>query len=415
MNIFAPGSVEAATELEILSSVGNHIISNQSNKPNIVVVQDCVLGTYIMTNYDKPIPKSEFFSILHSLSTEWSMSELEEKMDTYQKYTDCDDAFRYNGKVLFSMLLPHDFFYYSGNVCIKEGVLVEGVLTKKELGGSHYSFITLFFHEYSRERCIQFINDIQFIANAFLLFHGFSIGLQDCIISDEATDNISLSNNKLFADALLHEQSIQNPNIREAHVSRILGNARDRGMKIAKDELGTTNNFVSTVVSGSKGDYFNIAQIMSLLGQQNFQGRRIQPTLSNNRRTLPHYPMEWTDDTPTSLRYQSQGFIENSFIKGLHPTEFWFHSITGREGITDTAMKTATSGYIQRRMIKVAEDVQVKYDGTVRNAANSIIQFHYGLNGLEPTKCLIKKNEMVVCDIERMAQRLNHNFEKKSQ
>lgn len=410
MNTFCPGSVEAATELEILSSVGNHIISNQSNKPNIVMVQDCVLGIYLMTNYNKPIPKSDFLNILESLSSSWSMSQLESKISIYQEYTNSSEY--YCGKVLFSMLLPDDFFFSTSNVKIHKGVLVEGVFTKKELGGGHYCMITLLYNEYSEQRCIQFINDTQFLANAFLLYHGFSIGLRDCIISTEATENIKLSNNKLFEDALLHEQSITNPNIREAHISQILGNARDRGMKIAKDELGTHNNtFVSTVVSGSKGDYFNIAQIMSLLGQQNFQGRRIQPTLNNGKRTLPHYPLEWDDDTPTNIRYQSQGFIENSFIKGLHPAEFWFHSITGREGITDTAMKTATSGYIQRRMIKVAEDVQVKYDGTVRNAVNSIIQFNYGLDGLEPTKCLIKKDEMIICDIERLAEKLNHQFE----
>ena len=39
--------------------------------------------------------------------------------------------------------------------------------------------------------------------------------------------------------------------------------------------------------------------------------------------------------------YESKGFIKNSFIRGLNPKEFWFHAITGREGITDTAMKTA--------------------------------------------------------------------------
>jgi DNA-directed RNA polymerase II subunit RPB1 len=409
MNIFSPGSVETATELEVLSSVENHIISSQSNKANIVVVQDCVLGAYLMTSFDMNIPREDFFLILNSMSGKWDMRTLQQKQNILKKHSKTNQE--YSGKILFSMLLPNDFHFKTSSVHIEYGVLLEGVMTKKELGGGHYSMITLLFNEYPPDISIQFINDIQFMCNSFLLFHGFSIGLKDCIISKNAIENIQLSNTKLFEEAYLYEKSIISPSIRELHISRILGNARDRGMKIAKDELGTKNKFVSTVVSGSKGDYFNIAQIMSLLGQQNFQGRRIQPSLNNNTRTLPHYPFEWDESTPTNIRYQSQGFIENSFIRGLHPTEFWFHCITGREGITDTAMKTATSGYIQRRMVKVAEDVQVKYDGTVRNAVNSIIQFHYGENGLEPTKCIIKDNKMMVCDVERLVNKLNKELE----
>ena len=53
--------------------------------------------------------------------------------------------------------------------------------------------------------------------------------------------------------------------------------------------------------------------------------------------------------------------------------------MTGREGITDTGMKTATTGYIQRRMVKVAEDFCVKYDGSVRNTYGNIVQMQYVL------------------------------------
>ena len=60
-------------------------------------------------------------------------------------------------------------------------------------------------------------------------------------------------------------------------------------MKLAKDALADDNNFISTVTSGSKGDYFNIAQIAGLLGQQNFSGGRIKPALNKGRRSIPHY------------------------------------------------------------------------------------------------------------------------------
>ena len=56
--------------------------------------------------------------------------------------------------------------------------------------------------------------------------------------------------------------------------------------------------------------------------------------------------------------------------------------MAGREGLIDTAVKTAETGYIQRRLIKALEDVMVKYDGTVRTSKEQVIQFLYGEDGL---------------------------------
>ena len=112
------------------------------------------------------------------------------------------------------------------------------------------------------------------------------------------------------------------------------------------------------------------------------------------------------------MDFESKGFIKNSFIHGLNPREFWFHAITGREGVTDTAMKTAQSGYIQRRMVKLGEDVQVKNDGTVRDASNNIIQFQYGNNNLDPTKTVMVNGKQQFCNISRMVDRLNLQHEK---
>ena len=56
----------------------------------------------------------------------------------------------------------------------------------------------------------------------------------------------------------------------------------------------------------------------------------------------------------------------------------------GREGLVDTAVRTSRSGYMQRRLINALEDLKLKQDGTVRNTADSIIQFQYGEDGVDP-------------------------------
>jgi hypothetical protein len=172
--------------------------------------------------------------------------------------------------------------------------------------------------------------------------------------------------------------------------------------------MSSNNNLLSTVLSGSKGDFFNIAQLTGLLGQQNLLGKRVQPTLNNGKRTLPHYPFGKLDK---EVEYESRGFVRHSFIEGLNPQEFFFHAMSGREGICDTAMGTAKSGYIQRRIIKVCEDIQVTYDGSVRDATDKIYQLSYGDNGMDPCQTVKVNGIQQSCDISRMVDRLNLQFE----
>lgn len=109
------------------------------------------------------------------------------------------------------------------------------------------------------------------------------------------------------------------------------------------------------------------------MGQQNVEGKRIP--FGFRKRTLPHFIKD--DYGP-----DSRGFVENSYLAGLTPSEFYFHAMGGREGLIDTAVKTAETGYIQRRLIKAMESVMVNYDGTVRNSVGQLIQLRYGEDGL---------------------------------
>ncbi|PRP76337.1 DNA-directed RNA polymerase (ISS) [Planoprotostelium fungivorum] len=76
--------------------------------------------------------------------------------------------------------------------------------------------------------------------------------------------------------------------------------------------------------------------------------------------------------------------IQNSYLRGLTPQEF-FHTMGGREGVINTAVKTSKTGYIQSRLMKAMEHVMVRYDGTVRNSLGEIVQFLYGEDGLDAT------------------------------
>lgn len=115
--------------------------------------------------------------------------------------------------------------------------------------------------------------------------------------------------------------------------------------------------------------------MIACVGQQSVSGERIPNGFTN--RSLPHFDIN-------SKEPKSRGFVSNSFFTGLTPPEFFFHTMGGREGLIDTAVKTADTGYMQRRLIKALEDVVVSYDGSVRNSEGTIVQFVYGDDGLDP-------------------------------
>jgi len=347
MNLHCPATPETEAELRILSSLQQNIISNQSSKANIVIVQDSLLGAYLMTiKRTRLIPREHFFNIALSLN-ESTLEKMESKINLYRKKKNIKDLNYFDGKMLFSFLLPDNFFLTDHNkmdrdepiMKIEEGILLEGAIGKSNLSSGSNSIITLLYHEYGENVCSKFLNEIQFLTNFFLAWHGFSIGVGDCKVTkkDEIQSNIS----KAFIKAKSIEEHTQDPHLREIYTLYALSGARDTGMSIAQKALKEDNNFLATVISGAKGDYFNIAQITGLLGQQNLNGERIQPLLSNYSRTLPHYPFD-KEKYSEDMQFESSGFIRSSFIHGLNPREYFFHAMTGREGITDTAMKSVT-------------------------------------------------------------------------
>ena len=418
MNIHAPQSIESMAELKMLSAAQWNLISAQSSKPNMAIVQDSLLGAYRMTLGDQKISKSQFFNISEKIELEDVFTDRVEHIRSILKEKGKKTNV-FTGKGLISLFLPKDLLYEKKNdanpkeptVKIYKGVLYEGTFDKSILGSTHNSLIQIINKEYGAEKAAHFIDCVQFVTNEWNLIKLFTVGLGDCLVSsDDKQQEINDVIKKCYIEAEGIKSTTNHEGIREMRVNAVLGKAKDVGLRIAKDSFSDNNNFLSTVKSGSKGDFFNIAQVTGLLGQQNLKGSRIPLYLNNGRRSLPHYPFE---NLSPEMEYESRGFISSSFINGLNPREFYFHAMSGREGISDTAMGTATSGYMQRRIVKLTEDIKIHNDGTVRDATGNIYQIVYGENGLDPT-CTVKVNgEQEFCDISRMVAKLNMKEEDK--
>ena len=424
MNIHVPQTLEARTELMALSATKHNLMTAQSSKPNIMIVQDSLVAAYRMTkpNMCENMTKSEFFNVANRAinidGTPLAPKFILDRIQAIRRVLKLKNKKiqAYNGKGLISLILPANFNYENKNeadetepiVKIYKGVLYEGVFTKAEIGGGGNSILQILYKEYGKEVASTFIDNMQFLTNQWLVHSGFSVGIKDCIATKSEEINTVIE--KCFLEAKGIEETTYHEGIKEIRVTAALSKARDIGLRIAKNALDQKNNFLSTVNSGSKGDFFNIAQITGLLGQQNLCGQRVPKHLNRGKRTLPHYPL---GEIPKEMEYESRGFIRHSFIHGLNPQEFYFHAMSGREGITDTAMGTSKSGYIQRRIVKVMEDISIKYDGTVRNMEGNIFQFAYGDDGFDAAESIFKKGEAQACDVSRLIDRLNMEEEVK--
>ena len=242
--------------------------------------------------------------------------------------------------------------------------------------------ITFIWDRYGPSKTKIFIDNAQRLSEAFLLHRGFTVGYKDTIPSKEFKTKIMdiMTKKEIEVSHLLTEIE-NNPDLLdndtfEKSLFSILQTVKPDVGKMAEDVLDATNNFYVMVVSGAKGKVDNLGAILAGKGQDVLKYQRLEKTVNN--RSLPHFP--YNDDTAVG-----RGFIKSSYNDGLDPAEFWFYLQSGREGLINTAIKTAETGYQQRKMIKAMEDIMVTYDGTVRTSNNTILQILYGDNQLDQT------------------------------
>ena len=332
---------------------------------------------------------------------------LQEDLPDYfpkHKYNVVEDL--WSGRSLFSLILPNiniekkNMSYnfeqnFKNKVVINKGIVKNGVFDKSILGTKEQGIIHIIHNDYGNNTAMNFLNNSQNLVTKWMLMSGFSVGLGDLMADKESEQKIAeIINNKkknvietiehIHRGIFKNDTGKPNSEIFEMNVMNYLNKATVESGQIGTKYLDNENRMINLVNSGSKGSEINIGQMIACVGQQSVDGKRIPYGFSD--RTLPHFHKY--DDGATA-----RGFVENSFVKGLTPIEFFFHAMGGREGLIDTAVKTSETGYIQRKLVKGMEDIRIESDYTVRNADGFIIQFLYGEDGIDPIK--IEKQEIL--------------------
>ena len=415
MNMHMPQNDEAEMELKYLAAIRNQIISPANNKSIIGIYQDSCLGSHLLTRPNVMFTRKQAMNLLN-------------KSSNFDPYIFQNDKQTFTSFEILSTILPPITIKYKTNLYkdsenyessnrvieIVNGEFKRGQLEKDSIGGGR-GLIQRINQEFSVKDSQLFIDNIQSIVTEYMKTTGFSVGISDLISNEQTTTKITqviLDKKKEVANIInqFHLGVFENKSGRsndeffESEINNILNKATSDAGKIAMEQLNPNNRFVTIVKSGSKGSVLNISQMISCLGQQNVDNKRVPYSFLN--RTLPHYKQ--FDDSP-----EARGFVENSFISGLTPTELFFHAQGGRTGLIDTAVKTSQTGYIQRRLVKALEDAKVCYDRTVRNNKDKIIQFTYGGTNFDTIHV-----ENVSCDlftktINEIYDYFNYNYKRK--
>ena len=383
MNLHVPQSPAAIADVATIMMVPKQIISPQANRPVMGIVQDTLLGSYLMSNLETFLTRKQACHIIALLKHTSKRLPEPVLIQPVEMWT---------GRQILSILFPSTFLLGeksnttspsdNTNLYISQGQIMTGYLSKSSMGGAAGGVVDILYRDFGSSTTVNWMSDAQRLINAWLMMQGFSVGIRDCVLSAKGEERVAkrVNNAMKFAEELLDEKVIEGSyeaTVLESTIVRILSKTLMQTGGIVDEELHPNNAIRSMVTAGSKGNPINLSQICGCVGQQSIEGHRV--FAEKGGRTLPCFD----ENNPTLT---SQGFCQNSYALGLQPYEYFFHAMGGREGLVDTAVKTATTGYIQRRQVKAMEDARIMYDGTVRNAEDTIIDFSYGGDGMDASR-----------------------------
>jgi len=402
MNLHMPQSIAAETELMFLPAVTQQLVSPSKNAPIIGIFQDSLLGCFRFTRDTVKLHPLEVMNYL-MMSNNIDLSLLDHHKKEYNSFDVLTHIFP-------PITLKQKTKNHTGDdktsknqvIHIKNGRYLGGQLEKSMLASASKGILHRIINNFSNETCVKFIDDLQNVITEYMKTSSFSVGVSDLIANKKTKQEILqvVQKQKQDVNDLIQElhlgiyensSAYTNAIDFEMRVNNILNKATEQAGKIGRNSLSKDNRFLMIINSGSKGSPINISQMLSCLGQQSVEGKRVPYGFEH--RTLPHFSKY--DDSPSA-----RGFIENSFISGLTPYEMFFHAMAGRIGLIDTAVKTSETGYIQRRIVKSLEDIYVSYDQTVRNHMGKIVQFAYGEDSFDSTKVENQNIPLVDMSIE---------------
>ena len=401
MNIHVPQKEEARAEAELLMKVQDQIISPRHGHAIIRPVEDHISGMFIMTKGDTTFTKAEACDML-------ALCGITELPKAEKKNT-------YSGRAIFSQLLPDDFNYTGKTkvckgcdrcrkedcpseayVVIKKGKQVSGAIESAVMGNIIETMIP-----YGSDAARKMVDDISKLSARVITIKGFSVSMDNYKVSESLAKDIGALADKAEKEANGLVMQFQNRTLERDPGRTMRGTLEDRMMmnlsklrdtcaQLIEKDFTIKNPSMLMAKIGARGSLLNAVYIAGVLSQQAVRGRRLRRGYRG--RTLSHFKQG-------DIGARAMGYIASNFTKGMNPIEYFFQAMGGRESMVNTAIRTARSGYMQRRFINALQDLMICQDLSVRDAAGKMVQTLYGGDGLDPMK-IMKPEELAIPERE---------------
>jgi DNA-directed RNA polymerase III subunit RPC1 len=405
MNLHVPQTEEARTEAITLMGVKHNLCTPKNGEPIISATQDFVTAAYLLSSKENFFDRKTFTALC------MYMVDGNLHLDLPPPAVLKPRAL-WTGKQVFSVLMrPNkkspvkvnldakcreyrarpgqtpDMDPQDGWLVVRNSEVLCGRMDKSTVGsGKKDSIFYVILRDFGPDEAVKAMNRLAKLSARYLTNQGFSVGINDVYpvqkLQELKLNLVSAAYKecdeliqRFKAGKLEKATGCNMEETLENAISGILNRVRQQAGEYCIDTLSKWNSPLIMANCGSKGSNINVAQMVTLVGQQMIGGARVADGFQD--RTLPHFPKN-------ARQPPSKGFVRNSFFSGLTPTEFLFHAISGREGLVDTAVKTAETGYMSRRLMKSLEDLSTQYDDTVRNSSGGIVQFQFGADKLDP-------------------------------
>lgn len=409
MNILVPKKSISRLELTILCLTATQMVSPQAAKNIIGAVQDSQYGAYLASKQKniRPIDFMHYCAVLGK--------ETGSVTNTFSG--------TWSGKDLISEMLP-PISMRLGNVEVEEGRMLSGELTSQHLSkGSHGGLVYNAWIEDNTVAAVM-LDNFSRMSHEYFLRNPATVSLNDCLIGDDAMEKVIAIKRDYTerCDKLLH--GFYNFNYHPVRKELGLGdmgvftNDRERFeadilylltsmytdcLAVARENIDKDNEnrpfengLMNMIKAGSKGNTTNLGQISTLLGNQNLRCGRPRDFLGGRSIAL---------FSKGDIGPRAKGMVYSSFLEGLDTAEQFYHAMAGREGLINTAIKTADTGYMQRKMVETMKDVFSREDGTVRLLSNDlIIQFCYGGDGINGTHVQRQKLPLLYLSKEQLME-----------
>jgi len=361
MAVHVPLSQEAQAEARLLMLAANNILNPKDGKPVVTPSQDMVLGNYYLTleevgakgegNIYKDVDELRMayangYVSLHSRVAIDVAASFEASQFTPTQYGQY--LITTLGKVVFNSILPKEFPYLNeptmtnlnhatpDTYFVAKGTNIKEYLNeikavepfkKKFLG----DVIAEIFRTYKTTETSRMLDELKDLGFVYSTMAGISVGISDVVVSEGKKTILADGDVRVAQIKEYFDQGLLTDGERYRLVLDVWSKAKDEIQDALMDELPIDNHIYMMADSGARGNASNFTQLAGMRGlMANPSGKTIE---------LP---------------------IKSSFREGLTVTEFFISTHGARKGLADTALKTADSGYLTRRLVDVAQDVIVR-------------------------------------------------------